>query len=103
MALAVDRHLPSGISLDAAYCWISHLILDLRSLRGRVVLDVHPTAANWQLIPVEQIEVFTGQQIPSLAALMADAEFAAAYNVIGTKLYTAIAAHHPEFAGATEA
>ena len=40
---------------------------------------------------------------PTLEALMGDPEFAAAYAVIGGKLYQALAATHPALAGATPA
>jgi hypothetical protein len=96
-----------------AYAWISGLNLDLFSGQGQFVLNINPNAAAWQSPPVAQMARATARQLgpgpeggpaktsPTLAELMADPEFAAAYAVIGAKLY-AIADLHPALAGATE-
>lgn len=94
--------------LPTAYAWLSFLSLDLQSSSGRILFDVHPSEAAWQGQPVGQVSVSLGQGVdgahfPSLDELMADAEFAEAYSVLGTKLYGAALASVPTFAGATPA
>jgi hypothetical protein len=96
------------------YAWISGLSLDLFSNQGQVVFNVNPNAASWQDRPVDQFGIALGQVLgpgpeggppatfPTLAEFMADPEFAAAFAVIGAKLYAAALATHPAFAGAVE-
>jgi hypothetical protein len=99
--------------LTDAYAWISGLSLDLSSGQGQFVLNFHPREAAWQSPPVAQIGIALGQVLgpgpeggppvtsATLAELMADPEFAAAFATIGAKLY-AIADLHPALAGAVE-
>jgi hypothetical protein len=96
-----------------AYAWLAELRLDLFTGQGQIVFNIHPNAAAWQSKPVDQLGIALGQVLgpgpeggpaatfPTLAELMADPEFAAAYATIGAKLY-AIADLHPALAGATE-
>jgi hypothetical protein len=101
-----NPHDPANPLVDA-YGWISGLNLDLFSNQGQFVLNINPNAAAWQSPPVAQIGIALGQVLasgttsPTLAELMADPEFAAAFTVIGAKLY-AIADLHPALAGAIE-
>lgn len=110
--------------LSDAYAWLSEIALDLRGNAGRLTLNVHPNEAAWTAAPVAQLGISLGQILvpatpgdptaippvpatpavtfPTLADLMADADFASAYNTIGAKLYAAALAH-PRLAGATEA
>jgi hypothetical protein len=95
------------------YGWISGLNLDLFSGQGQFVLNINPNAAAWQDKPIDQLGIALGQVLgpgpeggpaetsPTLADLMADPEFAAAYATIGAKLY-AIADLHPALAGSVE-
>jgi hypothetical protein len=112
MALSIP-HFPNPFDpanpLANAYAWTSALALDLAAGTGRLCLNVHPRPEAWESPPVAQIVVTLGEsfppvteaRMPSLAELMADPEFAAAYEVIGSKLYAAVAAHHPALAGSS--
>jgi hypothetical protein len=105
--------------LADAYAWIAGLALDLSINAGRVTLNVHPNASAWQDRPAAQLGVALGQvlvpgnpaadppvaevRFPRLDELMQDADFSAAYQTIGAKLYAALVATHPLLAGATMA
>jgi len=99
----------SSTPIGNAYAWLSFFSIDLFAGRGRVVYNVNPTSGDWDKSPVGQISVSLGQEIdggehyPTLAELMADPEFAAAYNVIGAKLYQHAAERLPVFAGSSQA
>jgi hypothetical protein len=96
-----------------AYAWLSALSLDLASGQGQLVLNIHPHEAAWQDAPAAQLGMALGQVLgpgpeggppvtfPTLAELMADPDFAAAFAVIGAKLYAA-ADLHPLLVGAVE-
>lgn len=102
-----------------AYGWLAGLSLDLAAGSGRVTIHVNPNSEAWQSPPITTIGVGLGDlmtpaataaspptpevRFPSMADLMADPAFAAAYNVIGTKLYTALMTTHPALAGAQPA
>ena len=94
--------------LPTGYAWLSFLALDLRAGSGRLAFDVHPSESAWQGQPVGQVAISLGQGVgashfPSLDELMGDPEFAAAYQVIGSKLYGAALSTLPAFEGATPA
>jgi hypothetical protein len=101
-----DPRDPAHPLIDA-YAWLAGLGLDLSTGQGQFVLNFHPNEAAWQSPPVAQIGIALGQVLgpgvtsPTLAELMADPEFAAAFATIGAKLY-AVADLHPALAGATE-
>jgi hypothetical protein len=102
--------------LSNVYAWISRLELNIAAGVGRMTLDLNPNAAAWAAAPLGQVGISLGQVLtpgnptanppvaaesfPTLAELMADAEFASAYATIGQKLYAA-ALRHPSFSGAT--
>jgi hypothetical protein len=101
-----DPRDPSAPLADA-YAWLAGLALDLATGQGQFTINIHPHEAAWQSPPVAQIGIALGQVLgpgvtsPTLAELMADPEFAAAYATIGAKLY-AVADLHPSLAGAVE-
>ncbi len=126
MALGIPSY-PSPFSstpITGAYAWLSFIALDLFSGQGRVVFNVNFAETDWSKPPVDQVSVSLGQTLkaatpgdanaeppvaetpavafPSLAELMADPEFAAAYNVIGTKIYQQAAAKVQAFSGASQ-
>lgn len=90
----------SANPIAPAYAWLSSLGLDLAHGAGQLVLSVHPREDAWMSQPIARIPVTLGQDFPTLPELMADPEFAAAYAVIGGKLYAALL-DHPQFAGST--
>ena len=107
----------SSTPLTNAYAWLAFLALDLSAGQGRVAFNVHPSEADWSKPPMGQLSITLGQDLnppavggpppppavfPTLAELMADPEFAAAYDVIGRKLYEHAAAKVPAFAGSTQ-
>ena len=102
MALIFRREFPTGAVAESAYGWISFIALDTRQGEGRLVLNIHPTADDWRCVPAEQVSIALGSPIPTLAQFMADPDFAAAFQVIATKLYGAIVEHHPDFREAVE-
>lgn len=90
--------------LRDAYGWLASLTLDMVAGSGRIAIRVHPNEAAWQADPVGSLSLALGQRgAPTLADLMADADFAAAFNTLGSKLYGLAVAHVPELAGATQA
>lgn len=102
-----------------AYGWNSFVSLDLFSGTGRVVVNVNPSPAAWQNPPIGQRSIALGEKvadatydaegnqltpevrIKTLAELMANPTFAAAFNVIGSELYSEVQ-KHPDFAGSTQ-
>lgn len=102
--------------LENAYAWLAGIGLDIRANQGLATFNVHPTESAWESAPVAQVQIALGETLvfadptadppvevikfPTLDELMADPEFAAAYNLIGSKLY-AHAIHHKRFQGST--
>jgi len=114
----------SSTPMTNAYGWLSFIALDLFQGTGRVVFNINPTADDWDKPPVAQVSVSLGQTLTpatpgdpnatppvpateavtfdTLQELMADPEFAAAYRVIGAKIYQQAAAKVPAFAGSSQ-
>lgn len=120
MALIVpsfDNPYDPAHPLTDAYAWIAGLFLDLHSGNGRVVLNINPSEAAWNAIPVAQVSVSMGEAVvagdanadppvspvvfPTLPELMSNPEFAQAFNTIGYVLYTLVAERCPVLSGAT--
>lgn len=109
---------PSNPFADA-YAWTAGLGLDLFAGQGRVTANVNPNENAWQSPPIDQVSISLGDElspavydqdgnvvtpavkVKTLAELMADPEFAQAYQVLGGKLYQELA-KHPKFSGATQ-
>jgi hypothetical protein len=103
--------------LTNVYGWTAFLALDAFADQGRLQLSINPNEAAWKAQPLATLSVSLGQvftpantnatppvaavAFPTLDELMADAEFAAAYEVIGQKLYAALVANHPALTDAT--
>lgn len=98
--------------LANVYAWTASLGLDIFAGTGRVTLNVNPNPEAWQAPPIGQIPISLGEvveravfedgievspevRVKTLAELMADPEFAQAYQVIGSKLYLE-AKKHPK-------
>jgi hypothetical protein len=92
-----------GDVIPRAYAWIEHLQLGFSDGSGRIVLWIHRSpeaAATWtdpeqpNTPPADQEEFHPGDGvIPTLPDLLADPEFAAAFDVIRTQLYGFIKAN----------
>lgn len=91
---------------ETAYAWASNVLFDMAGMSGSVTLNVNPNEAAWMGRPLDQITVYFGADLggqtpmPTLTELMSDPEFAAAFNVVGLKIYAAIKTAHPLFATA---
>ena len=100
-----------------AYALIAGLYLDMSNSTGRVVLNINPSETAWAAAPLAQAAVSLGETLvpgdpavsppvapvvfPTLAEMMADTEFAAAFNTIGSKIYQRVQALVPAFKGST--
>ena len=98
-----------------AYAWMSFLAVDLLSNSGRFQLNVNPSESAWTAQPLGTHSVALGQvytpanpgatppvaevRMKRLDELMADPEFAAAFNTIGSKLYTEALSVVPALSG----
>ncbi len=92
-----------------AYAWMAGIALDISQGAGRLTLNINPNANAWASPPIDQIGITLGEvlvqanpsadppvaevKFPTLTELMANEEFAAAYNKIGLILYEAAMAH----------
>lgn len=99
-----------------AYGWITYLELDILNGEGRLIVNVHPSEANWTDSPIKRVPIALGEvwNLPNpnvtppvefsrcvtLSELMQNPDFAAAYLTIGNILYEAVLGK-PEFDGAT--
>lgn len=89
--------------LADVYAWVAMISIDFGTGSGRVMVNVHPDAASAAAgkFPLDQVGVTMGRGFPSLAEMMADPQFAAAFGVIRTKLYDHLKAL-PAFQGAVD-
>jgi hypothetical protein len=96
-----------NIPITNAYAWGSAAYFDLARGAGSLTLNINPNAEAWQGRPLDQIAVYFGDDLKgpepmlSLAELMADPDFAAAFTMVVAKLYEAIKAAHPLLQDAT--
>lgn len=102
-------------NLPVAYAYIGRLEMDFTTNMGQLRVDVYTDAAAAlaDKQPVERPVIALGDfmgtaedgtpiRTATLAELMADPEFAAAFSVIRAKLYSDVVRRHPAFAGATD-
>lgn len=117
MSLQLPSFTPpySATPIQNAYAWIANLLIDFRAMSGSLMMSIDASASDAAAgyPPIQGIAITLGQTLvpvngntpavtfPTLQELLADPEFAQAFGVIRTKLYTQLL-NHSTFAGSTE-